>query len=73
MRDPEASADRTPIFRDHDGDGDDQPNPDIVPEDAPRGGITVPDANDTGITTPPISGWGDTPFDDDDEERATDR
>lgn len=66
----EKDTERRPIFRDDEGDvdvGQEGPDPDILPENAPRGGITVPDANDTGITTPPISGWGDVPADDDSE------
>jgi hypothetical protein len=64
--------DTTPIFRDDaDEEQEDQPNPDVLPEGAARGGITVPDANDTGVTTPPISGWGETPAEEDD--RAADR
>ena len=46
----------------------DEPDPDVVPEGAPRGGITVPDANDTGMTTPPISGWGET-LDDEEQQQ----
>ncbi len=48
---------RRPI--DESGD-EPQPDPDVVPEDAPRGSPTIPTTGDTGAMTPPISGWGET-------------
>jgi hypothetical protein len=50
---------------------DERIEPDVVPEDAPRGGVTVPDANDSGTTTPPISGWGETVREPDEDDAPT--
>ncbi|HEX2222084.1 MAG TPA: hypothetical protein VHK06_06120 [Candidatus Limnocylindria bacterium] len=45
-------------------DEDSAPDSDVLPEDAPRGAQTIPGATQTGSITPPISGWGETPADD---------